>query len=167
MHIRTGSVAHLAASALLAIAVSSLAQTSPSGSPSPLPFAESFKRADSDGNGELSKGEAVKGGFFARESFDNADRDGSGGVTLLEVGKAAGEGVKGWMDRHQKADTSQDGRVSKQEASGSTWSDVFQPADKNQDGELSREEVMAHVTHGYYSETATQPLVPNLFDEKF
>ena len=66
------------------------------------------------------------------------------------------------------ADTNKDGVVDEKEAStGSRLAKVFTHADKNKDGTVDRNELMGEVTHGYYSDTATQPLVPNIIDEKF
>lgn len=153
---------------LTCIATASIALA---GEPPPAPttpphLADHFDRADTDGDGRLSKREATAAGFFSRSSFDSADRDSDGHVTLFELGKSVQGSLQDWLSQHDKADGDGDGHVSKSEA-GTTFSSVFDRADRDRDGRLSRQELMDDVIHGYYSETATQPIVPNIIDERF
>jgi hypothetical protein len=140
----------------------------PAAAPTPPPaLASHFDRADTDGDGRLSEKEAKAAGFFSRSSFGDADRDGDGHVTLFEVGKSVQSSLQQWLDHHDKADADDDGYVSRSEAGDGTLSTVFDRVDRDRDGRLARDELMADVTHGYYSETATQPIVPNIIDERF
>jgi Ca2+-binding EF-hand superfamily protein len=156
---------------LLVSAALSAAPIAGAGEPPPAPtaaphLAEHFDRADTDGDGRLDEEEATTAGFFSRSSFGDADRDSDGHVTLFELGKSVQGSLQKWLSQHDEADTDRDGYVSKDE-SGTSLSTVFDRADRDGDGRLSRQELMDDVTHGYYSETATQPVVPNIIDERF
>ena len=74
-----------------------------------------------------------------------------------------------WVDRHARADADGDGSVTREEAeqAGESWTDSFGRADRDGDGKVSREELMYRVTQGYYSETATQPMYPNIIHKTF
>ena len=159
--IRLVAIAALCAAAAAPV----LAQTAPTPHPA---LAQSFDRADTDGDGQLSEKEAKAAGFFSRSSYSDADRDSDGRVTLFELGKAVQGSLQDWVSKHDSADANHDGSVSKDEA-GDTLSTVFDRADKDKDGQLSRQELMDDVTQGYYSETSLQPqpIVPNIIDEKF
>jgi hypothetical protein len=154
------------------VALCSLAAAAPAFSePSPTPhpaLAQSFDRADTDGDGQLSEKEAKAGGFFSRSTFGDVDRDSDGHVTLFELGKSVQGSLQDWLTKHDSADADHDGYVSKAEA-GDTLSTVFDRADSDKDGRLGRTELMDDVTNGYYSETSLQPqpIVPNIIDEKF
>jgi hypothetical protein len=153
--------------ALCSLAAGSPALAQPSPTPHPA-LAESFDRADTDGDGRLSEKEAKAGGFFSRSTYGDVDRDSDGHVTLFELGKAVQGSLQDWVNKHDTADANHDGYVSKEEA-GDTLSTVFDRADRDKDGRLGRQELMDDVTQGYYSETSLQPqpIVPNIIDEKF
>jgi hypothetical protein len=155
--------------AALAIAGSVSARAGePPAAPTPAPaLASHFDRADADGDGRLNEKEAKAAGFFTRSTFSDADRDRDGHVTLFELGKSVQSSLQQWVDDHDKADADHDGYVSKSEAGDGAFSTVFDRIDQDHDGRLGRDEVMDDVTHGYYSETATQPIVPNIIDERF
>jgi Ca2+-binding EF-hand superfamily protein len=157
----------LAAATLLALA-GPVRAAEPPAAPTPAPaLASRFDRADSDGDGRLNEKEAKAAGFFARSSFGESDRDHDGQVTLFELGKSVQSSLQQWLDHHDKADADKDGYVSKAEAGDGPLTTVFERADRDHDGRLGRDELMDDVTHGYYSETATQPVVPNIIDERF
>lgn len=160
------SSALLAAFALLGALSARAAEPPPAPSPPPA-LASHFDKADTDGDGRLSEKEAKAAGFFSRSSFGDADRDRDGQVTLFELGKSVQSSLQQWVDRHDKADADHDGYVSRSEAGDGELSTVFDRVDQDHDGRLGRDELMDDVTHGYYSETATQPIVPNIIDERF
>jgi len=105
--------------------------------------------------------------FFSRSSFADTDRDHDGYVTLFDLGKSVQSSLQQYLDQHDKSDADHDGYVSKSEAGDGPLSTVFDRVDQDHDGRLSRDEVMDDVTHGYYSEQATQPIVPNIIEEHF
>ncbi|HZR81497.1 MAG TPA: EF-hand domain-containing protein [Candidatus Binatia bacterium] len=160
-----------AAAAIVALALSAspaVAQTSATPSPR-APLSDEFQRADSDHDGKLSEDEARRGGFFSQESFAETDQDHDGKITLYELGVAVQGRFQGWIDRYTKADTDGDGSISRDEAdrAGGEWSDVFTEVDRDGNGSLSRDEIMYRVTRGYYSETKTEPMYPNIIDKRF
>ena len=161
------SDALLATLALFALAASARAAEPPArATPAPA-LANYFDQADKNGDGRLSEKEAKAAGFFSRSSFADTDRDHDGYVTLFDLGKSVQSSLQQYLDQHDKSDADHDGYVSKSEAGDGPLSTVFDRVDQDHDGRLSRDEVMDDVTHGYYSETATQPIVPNIIEEHF
>ena len=153
------------------LASAALAQTpAPALSPKDVPlFDEQFRAADRNADGRLDTEEAKNSGFFVRESFTETDRDGDGTVTIVELGQAAGARLQAWIQDRDAADTDGDGVVTRAEAqaSGGGFLTIFERADRNGDGRLQDEELRAEVANGYYSETKTPQVVPNIFNKRF
>ncbi|MBM4266104.1 MAG: hypothetical protein FJ144_05730 [Deltaproteobacteria bacterium] len=160
----------LAFSLTLSLALAPAALAAPDPSPTPA-FQKAFQKADENGDGKLSPDEAKKAGFFSSSAadFKSADGDADGQVTLFELGKAVAQSASDSMSTHEKADKNKDGVVDKDEAAtlGEKLEGVFTNADENKDGMVDRGEMMNQVTNSYYSEDATEPVVPNIINEKF
>lgn len=123
-----------------------------------------FDTADADRSAGLTRGEAAKAGFEAKEKFDAVDEDRDGVVTVFEIGKYVAKRAQSWRD----ADTDRDGHVSRDEArqAPSLWS-VFNRADRNSDGIIRQQEYEVFWETSLYQDVEIPSVVPNLINEKF
>ena len=153
------------------VATRSIAQT-----PQPLVSPESdpalrnaFDAADRNHDGRLDEAEARQAGFFTRESFSGTDRDADGFVTAAEVLQAFAARVRDLLSQEATADADHDGTISREEASAGSPGllAIFDRSDRDRDGRVSQQELVTEATAGFFSETATPPLAPNLFQKRF
>ncbi len=157
----------LLAAAALAVATVAWSQTDSSTilPPSNSGLAESFRKADVNGDGALSIEEARQAGFGLSETFAAVDTDGSGTVTLFEIGEALHRKMSEWAN----ADADGDGEVTEDEAKkGSTAIlNAFLKADANTDHQVSREEYQSYSVRQMYRNVEMPSVYPNIIDKKF
>jgi Ca2+-binding EF-hand superfamily protein len=122
--------------------------------------AEQFKRADTDGNGSLSRAEAEKGSPRLAKNFDTIDANKDGQVSPAEIdawrkARAAQMNTQrdervaaaraNFNEHFKKADTDGDGALSKAEAENGMprLAGKFDRIDSDRNGKISQEEVNA------------------------
>ncbi len=133
--------------AALGIATAALAvhadPAPPHGGPHRHGFARLLKAADTNGDGVLSRDEALA---FAAKRFDALDANHDGQITADEV-RASFQQKR--AARWKKIDTDGDGRISKAEAQANAprLAQRFDQLDANGDGYLTPEELHAAFRH--------------------
>ncbi len=145
-------------------------EPTPAGSPGRREALEArLGQADENRDGKVDAQEARRAGLFVRESFAETDRDRDGFITVFELGQAIQGRLTERLAQRDQADADADGYVTREEAQKSAPGllTIFERTDSDDDDRLSREELMTEVTAGYYSETRTQPVVPNIIDQRF
>jgi hypothetical protein len=116
-----------------------------------------FKKADTDGNGTLSRAEVEKGAPYLAGKFDqiDANKDGQLSRGELQAWKKAhkGERQAKAVERFKHADTDGDGMISRAEAEKNAprLAKRFDQIDANKDGKLTQDELRA------YRETKRNP----------
>ena len=109
-----------------------------------------FKKADSDGNGTLSRAEVEKSVPRLVKTFDQIDTDKDGQLSRgeLHAWKKAhkGERQAKAAERFKHADTDGDGAISRAEAGkhAPRLAQKFDPIDANKDGKLTQDELRAY-----------------------
>jgi Ca2+-binding EF-hand superfamily protein len=131
---------------------------------------ETFRRADLDTDGALSRNEAIRAklSLSEKKTFDSIDQDRNGLVTLLEMGEALQARIRGWSSDLESADRDGDGELSEAEAeTTSAMSQIFQRADENRDGKLNRAEYESFSRRNLYGNVDLPSVVPNIFEKRF
>jgi Ca2+-binding EF-hand superfamily protein len=122
-------------------------------------FEEHFKKADTNGDGALSKAEAEKGMPRLARDFDAIDANKDGKLTQDEIRtymkahmgehrkEMHGQGKEMFQERFKKADTNGDGALSKAEAEKGMprLAKEFDAIDANKDGKLTQDEIRAYM----------------------
>jgi Ca2+-binding EF-hand superfamily protein len=136
------TVLTLTAAALAAVAITvGAAEGGPRGERGDL-----FKKADTNGDGKISKDEAKANAPRLFEHFDAIDTNKDGQITADEM-RAFHE--KRRAEHWKKLDTNGDGFISKDEAKAAPrLYEHFDQLDTNKDGKLSKEEMQAARGHG-------------------
>jgi Ca2+-binding EF-hand superfamily protein len=112
-------------------------------------FTERFKKADTNGDGTISKSEAEAGMPMLARNFDAVDANKDGKLTSEEIRAAFSKGTftqdmraRG-DEMFKKADANNDGFLSEDEAARASprMAQNFAQMDANKDGKLSRDEI--------------------------
>ena len=147
----------------LLVATAAAAQPKPTPNLLPDDVRIRFETADRDDSGNLTKDEAVKGGYSSN-AFAAVDTDGDQIVTVTEIGTYLAERTSDWV----KADRDNDGTITRDEAEGSpTIKSVFSNADSDSDGILRKQEHEAWAQTSLYQNVDLPVVVPNIINKKF
>lgn len=155
--------ATLAALALVAASRSAVGQGAPTPDLLPQDVRVRFQTADLDQSGDLTRDEAIKGGF-ASSTFSTVDRDGDNIVTVTEVVTYLGDRAKEWAG----ADTNHDGVITSDEADAApNIRSVFNAADQDHDGQLRQQEHERWAQTTLMQNVDLPVVVPNIINKKF
>jgi Ca2+-binding EF-hand superfamily protein len=131
---------------------------------------ETFRRADADGNGALTRNEAIRAklSLSDKKTFNSVDNDQNGVVTLFELGDALQKRIRSWSSDVGSADRDGDGELSEEEArSNSSLSQIFRSADRNKNGKMDRDEYETFSRRNLYGNVDLPYVAPNIFEKKF
>jgi Ca2+-binding EF-hand superfamily protein len=138
--------------------------------PTDAALGEAFRQADADGNGALTRNEAIRAklSLSDKKTFNSVDTDHNGVVTLLELGDALQARIRSWASDVGSADRDGDGEISEDEArSNSSLSEIFRTADRNRNGKMDQAEYETFSRRNLYGNVDLPSVAPNIFEKKF
>jgi hypothetical protein len=155
----------IAAALLLLVSGATYAQPPES---SEAKFSERFRRADTNGDGVIDGAEARAAGLWFADDLNSVDTDHSGTVTLLELGQALQQRIKGWMSDFDAADTNHDGKLSEAEARNAPRvAQAVKGGTANQAQGMSRPEYESYAIDRLYRNSELPAVAPNIIEKKF
>jgi Ca2+-binding EF-hand superfamily protein len=131
---------------------------------------ETFRLADTDANGALTRNEAIRAklSLSDEKTFNDVDADQNGVVTLFELGNALQASVRNWSSGIESSDRDGDGELSEEEArSAPSMSSIFVRADRNRDGRLNRAEYETFSRRTLFGNVDLPSVAPNIFEKRF
>jgi hypothetical protein len=127
---------------------------------------ETFRSADTDANGALSRNEALRAklSLSEKETFDGIDSDKNGLLTLVEIGDALQGRIRAWTG----SDRDGDGELTEEEAGSTAWlAHIFRRADNDRNGKVGPDEYETFSRRNLYGNVDLPSVAPNIFERKF